>query len=840
MVDLSSMEYQNRVNSFCLLDKVFKEKTEYVRYSFEVYKKIYSLPTIKYEGDVSEELFNYVKHRKYFLLLSAYDEVGRIYLERNVQEKLYWSLPGGSIHKNEDFHTAVKRITNKINGGSAKLLLGEVEPVAFIENKFRYKDQCYTHYGIAFMTRIRNKGILETEDSEGVFVHLNEKELNNINRYSNKEVARLCNNRIKYSQEKFPELEVSTNENYQYRYLIHNNIVKRFILTPKLKKKESFLNLINKKTDNAKSLLDISCGDSDLIKQLSHRHYFDYMVGNDISWSQIGFISKDHDGVVYTNHNAAHFPFKDNSFDVSYCGNTLHHMSSKEEMQATLDSMFRVSKKIIIVEIEKPQDTGIIPHLLNKYWYQKYLKDVGGSYLSKKDFRSILETHFSGIADIKFDEFRNIQGRYLIAEITKKESKNKVLEVEEKFLCSNNLVLEQILENENFIEVGTEREVDDYYSDLNGDFIRNRTCLRIRTKGDAAEITHKGKSSNFLGSFSKIEHNISIPIKLKSEYNDFFNSLGFVHYVTVYKDRRTFSKNIGVYIHTITIDRLEGVGEFVEFEVSGDILSGEVNKKEAEIILKKSIETFSSCGFKKAYLPYRDYVSHHLSENILHKGSTKTILFDLDGTLIPTELPFFESFQEVILNEYGVGLTLDEYREYEMSKDSGLIKHLISKGLEIVDEDLFMNKVYLKYNTKLEQLLTSSKVANSFSTVNAFKKIGYRVGLVTTSRRKYVDKILSALGDEGLFEQIITREDVMKQKPDPESYKLILEKMNEFPENCLVIEDSIRGLESARKANLNCVLVSEHTLLEKEDLINSDVPVFDNVTQIFMLLSLSE
>lgn len=833
------MENLNRMDSFCLLDKVFKEKTEYVRYSFEVYKKIYSLPTIKYEGDVSEELFNYVKHRKYFLLLSAYDEFGRIYLERNVQEKLYWSLPGGSIHKNEDFHTAVKRITNKINGGSIKLLLGEVEPVAFIENKFRYKDQYYTHYGVAFMTRIRNNGPIETEDSEGSFVHLNEKELNNINRYSNKEVARLCNNKIKYSQDKFPELEVSTNENYQYRYLIHNNIVKRFILTPKLKKKEFFLNLINEKIGNAKSLLDISCGDSDLLSQLSARHYFNYIVGNDISWSQIGFISKYHNGMVYTNHNAAHLPFKDNSFDVSYCGNTLHHMSSKEEMQSTLDSMFRVSQKIIIVEIEKPHDTGFIPHILNKYWYQKYLKDVGGSYLSKKDFRSMLETHFCSIADIKFDEFRNIQGRYLIAEITKKELKNKILEVEEKFLCSNNITLEQIIKDDNFVEVGTEKEIDNYYSDLNGDFIKNRTCLRIRVMGDKAEITHKGRSHNFLSSFSKVEHNIPISTELIPEYNDFLNSLGFVRYVTVDKNRKTFIKNVGAYIHTIAIDKLDGVGEFVEFEVSGDVFNSEITKIEAETTLKKLIEKFSTCKLEQANLPYRDYVAGYLSKQFLRKDNTKTILFDLDGTLIPTELPFFESFQEVILNDYGINLTIDEYREQEMSKDSGLIPYLMDKGLEIIDENMFMDKVYSKYNTKLEQLLSSPKVSNSFSAVNALKKSGYRIGLVTTSRRKYVDKILSALGNEELFESIVTREDVKNQKPDPESYNLILKKMKELPDNCLVIEDSIRGLESAKKANLNCVLVSEHTILNREDLINLNTPIFDNITQIFMLLTLS-
>jgi predicted adenylyl cyclase CyaB len=830
------MKKLEKVDTFCLLDKVFKERTEYIKYSFGVYNKIYSLPTIKYKDEVSEELFNYVKHRKYFLLLSVYDDVGRIYLERNVQEKLYWSLPGGSIHKNEDFHTAVKRIASGINGGSVELMLGEVEPVAFIENEFKFNGQSYVHYGIAFMARVRKKGLIETENTNGSFVYLNENELNNINRFANKEVARLCN-KIKCTQDRFPELEVSTNENYRFRYFIHNNFIKRFILTPRLKKKEAFFNLIDGKINGVESFLDISCGDSDVLKQLVARRDFNYVVGNDISWSQIGFISKNSSSVVYTNHNSVQLPFNDDSFDVSYCGNTLHHMSSREEMRSMLDSALRVSKKLIIVEIEKPKNTGILPYILNKYWYQKYLGDVGGSYLSKNDFHSILETHFSVVADIKFDQFKNIQGRYLIAEITKKEVKSQILEVEEKFLCSNNVMLEKTLIDEGFAEVGTKKEIDNYYSDLGGDFVRNRTCLRIRTTGDQAEITHKGKSYSFFGSFAKVEHNVFIPMKLVSDYNDIFNSLGFCKYVTVNKTRHIFVKRNGIYNLTVAMDSLSGVGEFVEFEVSCNVEDVGVDKIEAEIILKKIIKIFSSCGLKPADLPYRDYVANYLSDKFLHKDKTKTILFDLDGTLIPTERPFYESFKEVVSDNYGEELTIEEYRDHEMSKDGGLIKYLVAKGIKILDEKIFMDEVYLKYNLKLEKLLSSSKVSNSFNAVNALKKAGYRIGLVTTSRRSYVDKILSALGNEKLFEQIVTREDVTNKKPDPESYNLILAKMHESPDNCLAVEDSARGLQSARGANLNCVLVAEHTLLGEQGVVNYDAPVFDNITQIFMLLS---
>ena len=99
------------------LDKVFGEKLDYINYVFDAYRKIYDLPTIKYTGRVSEELFKYIKKRKYFILLSIYDENGKIYLERNIQDKIYWSLPGGSVHYGEDFFSTVFKDRIWVFGG---------------------------------------------------------------------------------------------------------------------------------------------------------------------------------------------------------------------------------------------------------------------------------------------------------------------------------------------------------------------------------------------------------------------------------------------------------------------------------------------------------------------------------------------------------------------------------------------------------------------------------------------------------------------------------------------------------------------------------------------------
>ncbi|MEG2379357.1 MAG: hypothetical protein RSB77_03965, partial [Bacilli bacterium] len=107
--------------------------------------------------------------------------------------------------------------------------------------------------------------------------------------------------------------------------------------------------------------------------------------------------------------------------DVVYCSNTLHHIPNKYTLFNMINSMLEIGKKIVIVEIEDPKKKGGFPYLLNKYWYIKFLHDVGGAYLSENEFKLILNNNLKNKAIIKFDNFKNITGNYMIAEISKEE-----------------------------------------------------------------------------------------------------------------------------------------------------------------------------------------------------------------------------------------------------------------------------------------------------------------------------------------------------------------------------------------------------------------------------------
>lgn len=397
-----------------VFDKIFKQKLGHLTFNIEMYKKIYDLVEIQEIFEVSKEQFEYAKKKTLFTALCIYNEEGKMYLQKDFHDN-YRALPGGSIYDTDDMHTATRRIAKKVHDD---IIIGEIEPIALVTNIFKYGEEEHINTGIVSMARVRNFDEIKKSLIAGDFLFVSKQELHKINKYANNKVVQLALKRIKRFSLNFPEHEIKTNEKYKLRYAFHNTIVKRFLLTSKIKKKEAFNQLIFDKIWSINSFIDVSCGDNIFLNTLIHKvPEVELVVGNDISRSQIDLIKKENQKIIYTNHNAVYLPFKEKTFDIAYCANTLHHMTSKKDMQNLLEWMFSIGHKIIIIEIERPKETGRFPHILNKYRYIWFLKDVGWAYLSQKEFEIVLYDLFKDRAEIKFSYFRNIQGKYMIAEI---------------------------------------------------------------------------------------------------------------------------------------------------------------------------------------------------------------------------------------------------------------------------------------------------------------------------------------------------------------------------------------------------------------------------------------
>lgn len=231
---------------------------------------------------------------------------------------------------------------------------------------------------------------------------------------------------IQYHKKNYSMLFVSSNvkkeifmsQKYIKRYEFHEKYIKRYILTEKQRRKKEFIELLDKLIPAAHSIIDVSCGDNSDIFKIAKKKNYTTIVGNDICLNYL----KTHESsdIICTNDDIELNRIKNNSYDVSFCKNTLHHMNNLTNINKILNFLDKISKDIVIMEIANPKEYKGLPKFLNKYLYTKFLRDVGTSYLDEEQFKNILTAKFKN-HDIEYQTFTNILGTYMIAKITKKE-----------------------------------------------------------------------------------------------------------------------------------------------------------------------------------------------------------------------------------------------------------------------------------------------------------------------------------------------------------------------------------------------------------------------------------
>lgn len=188
----------------------------------------------------------------------------------------------------------------------------------------------------------------------------------------------------------------------------------------------------------------------------------------------------------------------------------------------------------------------------------------------------------------------------------------------------------------------------------------------------------------------------------------------------------------------------------------------------------------------------------------------KALLFDLDGTLIDSEFFHFECWNEIV-EESGSKLTYDDWlKNYAGVPLPTNAKNLVEKyNIQTPLNDV----IERRENLTLERLKTHDVNLMPFveETLEFFINKGLTLALVTSSPRKDVEAIFERNGLGNYFKLIITRSEVTKSKPDPESYNICVEKLGIGKEECIVFEDTINGVKSAKAAGLTCFAIQSNT-----------------------------
>jgi HAD superfamily hydrolase (TIGR01509 family) len=179
----------------------------------------------------------------------------------------------------------------------------------------------------------------------------------------------------------------------------------------------------------------------------------------------------------------------------------------------------------------------------------------------------------------------------------------------------------------------------------------------------------------------------------------------------------------------------------------------------------------------------------------------QAVFWDNDGVLVDTEKLYFQATREHLLR---AGVTLTKTLFNKISLVEGRSAFDLAEGSSQEEIAILQEERNRRYTE-----LLGGEVRILDGVTDALGELQGKVAMaiVTSSRRAHFDAMHTRTGLIPYFDFVLAREDYTLSKPDPEPYLTAMKKCGFGPEECLVVEDSPRGLASAIAAGIRCIVV---------------------------------
>jgi beta-phosphoglucomutase len=174
--------------------------------------------------------------------------------------------------------------------------------------------------------------------------------------------------------------------------------------------------------------------------------------------------------------------------------------------------------------------------------------------------------------------------------------------------------------------------------------------------------------------------------------------------------------------------------------------------------------------------------------------SKRALLVDMDGTLVDTANANYAAYS-IALTEVGVRLTKKEFEDISYGKNwkQFLPQVLTTYGINVPPEKIADRKAII-----YADMMGDISVNTALVKLIEFSRPLFKTALVTTASSKNVHHILKHHYLDNLFDVVITGNDVMRHKPDPECYRIAAERLGVQCGDCIVFEDTELGIASAK------------------------------------------
>lgn len=181
---------------------------------------------------------------------------------------------------------------------------------------------------------------------------------------------------------------------------------------------------------------------------------------------------------------------------------------------------------------------------------------------------------------------------------------------------------------------------------------------------------------------------------------------------------------------------------------------------------------------------------------------TKSVLWDLDGTLIDSEQYHWLAWRDTMAAR-GVPLTHDQFLKTFGLRNDVIVPQWIPGASPALTAEIAAAKESLYRRLVREGGLDPLPGARHWT--NQLAREGWLQAVASSAPRENIDAVLAVIGLASRFQAIVSAEEVTHGKPDPQVFLTAASRLGSAPAECIVVEDAPAGIEAARRAGMHSI-----------------------------------
>jgi beta-phosphoglucomutase len=180
-------------------------------------------------------------------------------------------------------------------------------------------------------------------------------------------------------------------------------------------------------------------------------------------------------------------------------------------------------------------------------------------------------------------------------------------------------------------------------------------------------------------------------------------------------------------------------------------------------------------------------------------------IWDMDGTLVDTAEQHFLAW-EIVCQELNRPFTRADFASTFGRRNPEILSQLFPGRFNKAEEEALADRKEALYRDLARKGI--ELLPGVAALLEGFHQAGFRQAIGSSAPRANLDLILEITGISKYLQAIVSSEDTTRGKPDPQVFLIAAQRLGVTPQNAIVFEDAVAGVEAARAGGMRCVGVT--------------------------------